>query len=354
VNFSASQFLSKVPSLWKEIFHTLQSEGHVPILVGGCVRDFFLQGSLGKDWDIEVTHPQASFEKKNWEELARKLSRLGQVAILPFEVIRLVVADYQFEFSPPRKEKYPEGWQGRGHSHLNVEFDFQHPFSQSVLRRDFTVNAMGIRFLSLTQIEFLDPRGGLNHLEKRQLEACGDDFIKDPVRFLRALRFSLNHSSLQDWPNLKLPITPDAATKKEVIKKVLIQPYLQESWVLALEWAGVSSSGWQQYFSLSIEKSQAIVRWVRESQRLQGFSPEKINGEFDRIKDRPDFLAIFEWFNATRQLAQKSPDLPLLKIIQDHLPFWIKLFQLPLSKDLQSIDPPLRARYQVWDLCQRL
>ena len=66
-----------------------------------------------------------------------------------------------------------------------------------------------------------------------------------------------------------------------------------------------------------------------------------------------EFDILFDWFFSTKQLLQKYPHLPFLKLIEDFLPDWVILFQIELLKDVKHIDPPLRAKYQVWNLCQR-
>ena len=82
--------------------------------------------------------------------------------------------------------------------------------------------------------------------------------------------------------------------------------------------------------------------------------PENFHQEFETVKDSPDFVLLFDWYFTTRNLLQKNQKLPLLKIIQEHLPQWIHLYQFEAPKDVKHIDPPYRAKYQVWNLCQRL
>ena len=72
------------------------------------------------------------------------------------------------------------------------------------------------------------------------------------------------------------------------------------------------------------------------------------------IKDKAEFDVLFDWYFTTKQLLQKNPNLPLMTMIESYLPAWIHLYRFEVVKDVKHIDPPLRAKYQVWNLCQRL
>lgn len=393
MNFEKKHFEAQLPVFFHSLLNDLLKQGYIPTLVGGAVRDFFLKGSLGHDWDIELTHPTLSFEKGAWKDLGRAFSKFGKVTFLPFEIIRVEAPDFQLEFSPPRIEHFKE--KNLGHSNFDAEFNFKLPFPESVKRRDFTINAMGIRFLSKKEIEFLDPSGGLFHLREKLLHYAGPDFGKDPVRFLRAHRFAntlkfaftpelkdiLDHMSLQGvtpayvWSEMKkasdpvnyisylvqeknqelhVPLEKSFTQNVPEIKKVLKDPRKYETWVIALEWLGIQSEPWSKYFSLSSDTSRRLARWAHFSRDFQKLHPESFHGEFEVLRDTPEFEKLFDWYFTTKQLLQKNQDLPLLSMIEEFLPEWIYLFRFEPVKDVKHIDPPYRAKYQVWNLCQRL
>jgi tRNA nucleotidyltransferase/poly(A) polymerase len=398
LSFDQSRFLSDFPDAWKDIFPQLKALSYVPILVGGTVRDFLLTGSLGADWDIELRHPTHAFSHDEWKNLGKQLSNFGKVSYLPYEVIRLESKGVQFEFSPPRKEVFALDWSQSGHSNFTAEFNFNLPFELSVLRRDFTLNAMGVKFVSLKEVEFLDPLGGLIHLQDKCLHPCGSDFGKDPVRFLRALRFSLKFglqftkeledilksmpisslSSVYIWnemqksarpikmleqlclwqevkPEIALPLTlKEPNLDWDELGRVLIDPTKHEVWIIALEWMGIPSEKWQRFFSLSAEICSRLSRWSAMSKKFISLSPEYFQGEFESVSKLPDFEMLFDWYFTTKQLLQKNSSLPLLKLIEAFLPSWVHLFRFEAVKDVKHIDPPLRAKYQVWNLCQRI
>lgn len=397
LDFKLEGFHSSMPEVWRGIFYTLQSYGFVPTLVGGSVRDYFLTGCFGNDWDVEVSHPKQSFDQEEWRNLGKNLSKFGKISHLPFEVLRLSVQDMQFEFSPPRIEIFDDNWNLAGHSNFKAQMNFQIPFELSVKRRDFSVNAIGIRFNSFKDLELLDPLKGLVHLDEKLLHFCGPDFNKDPVRFLRALRFSLKLDSkfspelesvlfempvsgltstyfwnellkshrplmmlnkLFHWqklkPDLKMPLlSEDFGPKEEQIKNVLIDPTKHEAWIIALEWVGISCETWQNYFSLSSISTSRLARWTQLSKKIHNVSPRIFKINFSEVCGMQEFDILFDWFFSTKQLLQKYPHLPFLKLIEDFLPDWVILFQIELLKDVKHIDPPLRAKYQVWNLCQK-
>lgn len=393
MKFDHKSFESQLPPFFYPLLDELHSYGFTPTLVGGGVRDFFLKGNSGHDWDLELTHKTLSFEKGAWKDLGKALSRFGKMTFLPYEIIRVQTESWQIEFSPPRVEHFHEN--GTTHSNFDAEFDFRLPFEEAVKRRDFTINAMGIRFHSKKDVEFLDPLDGLRHLREKILHYAGPDFGKDPVRFLRAHRFANTlkfafspelRAVLETMPltgvtpsylwsemqkaldpvnyisylvqeknqELKVPLDKSFTSHVTEIKKVLTDPKRHETWIIGLEWIGVNAENWAQYFSLSTDTSRRLARWARASREFQDIFPESFHGEFEDVRQRENFDKLFDWYFTTKQLLQKNPDLPLMKMIEEYLPHWIHFYRFEPLKDVKHIDPPLRAKYQVWNLCQRL
>lgn len=395
MTFDQKKFASELPLSFSPVMDELQRVGFIPTLVGGSVRDFFRTGKLGKDWDVELTHETISFNKNEWKELGKALSRLGKVSYLPYEIIRLDLDSFQMEFSPPRIETFIED--SHHHSNFTAEFDFKLSFEKAVARRDFTINAMGIRFKSKKNFELLDPLEGLRHLSEKTLHPAGPDFGKDPVRFLRAVRFAQKYglsyspelqqildsmkligitpayfwSEMQksgdplrflerimkeshNHPELALPLEHSQSSKLRGIQKILEAPHKHESWVIALEWVDIPSEGWRTFFSLGSDTCRRLARWAQTTRAFETILPEFFHGEFEQVRDSDNFDKLFDWYFTTKQLLQKNPDLPLLKMIEDYLPAWIHLYRFEPPKDVKHIDPPFRAKYQVWNLCQRL
>lgn len=391
MSLDTKKFERELPKFFPDLFKEIYKAGFVPVLVGGVVRDFFLTGKLGKDWDVELYHETLAFSLEQWKDFGRALTRYGRVTFLPYEVIRLDLNQHQLEFSPPRREEFQTD--NLTHKNFSVVFDYKMDFSEAVKRRDFTINAMGIKIKNLKEFLFLDPLEGLRHLREHTLHPAGENFMKDPVRFLRAQRFSrkfqlqgsqklqeelkqMNLSGVTPayvWsemqksgdplnyyldllkaqdahPELLLPAKGPVGE----IRNVLHDPKKHECWMIALEWVGISCESWQKYFSLSAESVKRVSRWATESRAFQKIKPEFFHGEFDEVRILPEFETLFDWYFTTKQLLQKSPELALLKMIEEYLPDWIHLYRFEMLKDVKHIDPPLRAKYQVWNLCQRL
>jgi Poly A polymerase head domain len=388
-----NEFLKNAPHVFISFLEEMTKSGYTLTLVGGAVRDYIHSGSAGFDWDIEVSHQHLIFDKGLWKELGRSLDKWGSVTFLPYEVIRLQTPTHQFELSPPRQEIFRAG--DLKHANFDAEFDFRLSFEKAVLRRDFTINAMGIRFHHDKTLEFLDPLEGLRHLREKTLHFCGPDFAKDPVRFLRAHRFanrfkfSFSHSlktildemSLEGitpaylWKemnktpdpvnfisflvqeknkDLTLPLDQSFTAQVHEIKKILVNPRQFETWIIALEWVGLSSEGWIRYFNLGVDNSSRLVRWANSTQAFMKIMPEEFHGEFEEVIELKHFESLFDWYFNTKHLIQKYKTIPILEMIEKYVGHWIHLYQFEVIKDVRHIDPPKRAKYQVWNLCQRL
>ena len=89
-----------IPKVLEDILCNLQELGARPILVGGCVRDHFLNIPV-KDYDVEV------FGIDSYETIENSLKKFGSVKLVgkSFGVLTLRVDKYDFDFALPRTEK---------------------------------------------------------------------------------------------------------------------------------------------------------------------------------------------------------------------------------------------------------
>jgi len=164
-----------------------------PILVGGCVRDAFLQLDV-KDYDIEV------FGLDLLEELEDILEEFGDVNLVgkSFGILKLSTKDMEYDFSFPRLEKKIED----GHRGFDVRVDGSLDFYTASKRRDFTINAIGYDYKNKT---YLDPFDGINHLNKKLLKHIDDDtFCEDALRVYRAVQFAARFEFTLDDSTLQL------------------------------------------------------------------------------------------------------------------------------------------------------
>jgi putative nucleotidyltransferase with HDIG domain len=156
------------------------AEGVRAFVVGGYVRDFLL-GLEDQDLDIVVLGDGIHFART----VARRLSLGPVVAFDRFGTAMIPAAGGKLEFVGARKEQYC-------HDSRNPEVTVG-SLDDDLRRRDFTVNAMAIAINADAYGELLDPLGGGQDLRQRLLRTPLDPertFDDDPLRMLRALRFS--------------------------------------------------------------------------------------------------------------------------------------------------------------------
>src|SRR3984957_2222691 len=151
--------------------------GHDLALVGGPGRDGFL-GGRPKDLDLTTDAvPERVLEiTRAW---ADKTWTVG----IEFGTVGLRKGDEIFEITTYRSEAYDRGSR-------KPEVKYGTSLVADLERRDFTINAMAAR---LPSFELVDPFGGLAALREKVIRTPGrpeDSFSDDPLRILRAARFS--------------------------------------------------------------------------------------------------------------------------------------------------------------------
>ncbi len=162
--------LQKIGSKAKEL-------GYRVYLVGGVVRDLLMKKNI---WDLDLV------VEGDAVVLAQKLAEDWGVdchTFPEFGTAHMKVQNYKLEFATTRRETYPHPG-----SYPVVEWA---TLKEDLLRRDFTINAMA---LSINPEDFgtlIDYFGGLRDLKDRIIRVLHPmSFVEDPVRILRAMRFS--------------------------------------------------------------------------------------------------------------------------------------------------------------------
>ncbi|MFY4821335.1 CCA tRNA nucleotidyltransferase [Aliarcobacter butzleri] len=168
-----------LPKILIRILNDLQELGSKPILVGGCVRDSFLNKKI-KDYDVEI------FNFDSLEILEKSLKKFGNVNLVgkSFGVLTLKIDEYDFDFSLPRIEKKV----GNSHTDFEVCTNANLSFKEAAIRRDFTINAIGYDYF---KNEILDPFGGMNDLKNKIIKHIDDKtFVEDSLRVYRSVQFA--------------------------------------------------------------------------------------------------------------------------------------------------------------------
>jgi tRNA nucleotidyltransferase/poly(A) polymerase len=146
-------------------------------LVGGAVRDT-LMGRKIKDYDLASNATPDEIEAMLADVPGARLDLTGK----DFAVVRVNMPDgEEYEIATFRRDV------GEGRRPDEVEFT---TIDEDVRRRDLTMNAL---FYDLSTNEIVDYVGGIDDIENGVVRAVGDPaerFREDPLRILRAFRFS--------------------------------------------------------------------------------------------------------------------------------------------------------------------
>lgn len=177
-----------LPAGLESFLQKARAQGITPVLVGGAVRDLLAGATQVTDWDFELH----GGDLRAWEQLLDSLRADHQLKTLGKGVVHAHhrASHTPIEFALPRSEHYPLR---DTYAHGDVEPSAVPglDFAAAALRRDFTLNAMGLA-LKADTVELWDPFGGEAHLRQRLLHPCdAAHFAKDPVRALRAHRFAI-------------------------------------------------------------------------------------------------------------------------------------------------------------------
>lgn len=154
-----------------------KENGFKLFLVGGSVRDYFLYGKID---DLDVTSDATPEEVKLFlnAEIVDRFASFGALTI-KFD-------NQKFDFTTLRKEKkYVDNRHpSKIHFVEKPKIDFK--------RRDFTLNALYLD----NQFKLIDFCNGKKDLDNKILRMIGNPYKRikeDPLRILRAIRFSLEH-----------------------------------------------------------------------------------------------------------------------------------------------------------------
>lgn len=173
-----------------ELVKFLDNQGLKIGVVGGTVRDFLLSLSNKHDYDCEVRFKNGRDEKTLLADFLNiEFPKHIKKEICSYHVVKLTHPLFRCEVSLPREEKFIDD--EFDHKNFSVEFVHDEFYYKSFLRRDFTCNAMMYEYIGPKKWKFIDPLGGYKDLKNNILRACSENFVKDPVRFLRAVRFSI-------------------------------------------------------------------------------------------------------------------------------------------------------------------
>ncbi len=166
------------------VINRLEQAGFAAYAVGGCVRDL-LRGEQPYDWDVATDAKPEDIQRVFPESFYT--NAFGTVVVqigkefpdAPDNLKEIEVTTYRVE-SAYTDSRHPE------------EVHFVRDIAEDLARRDFTINAMALRWTQ-GKPELLDPFGGAADLERRIIKAVGkpdERFTEDALRLMRAVRLA--------------------------------------------------------------------------------------------------------------------------------------------------------------------
>jgi len=167
--------------IFQKIAHAAEELNMPCYIIGGFVRDKLI-GRNTKDADISCVGDGIALA----ETVAKYFDPKPIVSFFKnFGTAQIKVDDLEIEFVGARKESY------RSDSRKPVVI--AGTLEDDQLRRDFTINALGISLNKKDYGKLIDPFNGLSDLEKEIIRTPLDPlqtFSDDPLRMMRAIRFA--------------------------------------------------------------------------------------------------------------------------------------------------------------------
>lgn len=183
--------IDTIPAEIKLFVQTIALAGGQTWAVGGWVRDL-LAGRPAKDVDLEVT----GVSVETLENLPGWFVNPAGHRMGVWLVKAQALANTEtFEVCvPQRRERF-----GQGHMDERAVIDTSLSIEESLLRRDLTVNAMAVNLEDGTLVDPLNGQADLADGILREVDEI--NFVFDPVRMIRAMRFASTHNL---WPTEQL------------------------------------------------------------------------------------------------------------------------------------------------------
>jgi tRNA nucleotidyltransferase (CCA-adding enzyme) len=194
----------KIPEEVSHVTKTLKEAGFEAYLVGGCVRDLFMNRKP-KDWDITTNAiPEQIiplFSKTFYENDFGTVGVVNEIAEQNEESKKIDESLKIIEVTPYRIE-------GAYSDHRRPDsVKFSESIQDDLKRRDFTINAIAY---DAETGEIIDPFGGVADLARGIIKTVGEPkerFFEDGLRLLRAVRF-----------HVELGFPLDSDTEKSILE----------------------------------------------------------------------------------------------------------------------------------------
>jgi poly(A) polymerase len=221
--------LDRIATVTGELGTRFAAAGHELALVGGPVRDAML-GRMQTDLDFTTSARPEETERlvSRWADGVWDMGR-------SFGTIGCRKGEWQIEITTYRSKSYAS-------ASRKPDVAFGDSIEADLGRRDFTINAMAV---SLPGRGFIDPYGGLVDLAQHVLRTPGtayQSFSDDPLRMMRAARFSAQLGFTVD-PGVVKAMTEmagrisiiSAERVRDELVKLICAPYPRRGLLLLVE-----------------------------------------------------------------------------------------------------------------------
>lgn len=179
--------MKNIPTSHQKVFKIISQaaeELDCPVyVVGGYVRDHYLNRLKEGAMDIDFVTVGSGI--KLARSVSDKIKNSSLAVYKQFGTAQVKTGDLELEFVGARKESY------RRDSRKPIVEDGT--LEDDQLRRDLTINAMSWSLNEENYGELVDPFGGMEDLENKNIKTPIDPhqtFSDDPLRMMRAIRFA--------------------------------------------------------------------------------------------------------------------------------------------------------------------
>ena len=208
-------FQKNLPETLIGLLDRINSLGFKAYLIGGIPRDYLMKKEVGHDFDFELRPFEEGDLQGKFKNLVSTLRNDGlKLREMGMSIFEINFEGHSVELGLPRVEEFTDEVH---HSNFTAHHIADLDFSKGFKRRDFTINAIAFEYFKTWRV--VDPLGGVGDIQNKLLRACDPaSFVKDPVRFLRAIRF---------WTKLDLVLDPLLRTLLENMPLKISSHYLK-------------------------------------------------------------------------------------------------------------------------------
>lgn len=162
------------------MLNRLISNGFQAYIVGGSVRDLLLH-KAPKDFDVATNATPAQI---------KSLFRNGRIIGRRFKLVHIIFHREIIEVATFRSHAAADENQQTNERGMLVRDNAFGSLDEDAWRRDLTINSL---YYNITDSSIIDFTGGVNDVHEKLIRIIGDPvtrYKEDPVRMLRAVRFS--------------------------------------------------------------------------------------------------------------------------------------------------------------------